>query len=351
MSKKIFISDCEGPLTLNDNAFEICSEFIQDGNKFFKILSNYDDYLVDIVKKEDYNAGNTLKFIIPFLKAENITNQDLINFSKNNIFIVNDAKKTLSYIKNTMDSFIVSTSYTQYIQAVCDYFNFSFENTFYTFIDIDGFKLNDYEIKKLKKIKDIIITLDLDKKEDIKCLDKIFFEIFPKMSFYEYYSKIETTGGSGKEKAIYKILSRYDDNTEVFYIGDSITDVEPLKFVKNNNGISVSFNGNIYSLNAAEIAIISSSTLPTAILSNIFYNYDKNEVINFINDYNKSSSIKNLANKYNLNSKISKDFIELLNSGKKPIIDIINEDNKEKLLNNSSKMRDGIRGKDIGNLG
>ena len=56
MFEKSFITDCEGPLTLNDNAFELCEHFIDDGDKLFKILSLYDDYLVDIVKKEGYKA-------------------------------------------------------------------------------------------------------------------------------------------------------------------------------------------------------------------------------------------------------------------------------------------------------
>ena len=38
MFEKSFITDCEGPLTLNDNAFELCEHFIDDGDKLFKIL-------------------------------------------------------------------------------------------------------------------------------------------------------------------------------------------------------------------------------------------------------------------------------------------------------------------------
>ena len=59
MFEKSFITDCEGPLTLNDNAFELCAHFIEDGDELFKILSLYDDYLVDEVKKDNYKAGNT----------------------------------------------------------------------------------------------------------------------------------------------------------------------------------------------------------------------------------------------------------------------------------------------------
>ena len=38
MFEKSFITDCEGPLTLNDNAFELCAHFIEDGMNYLKFL-------------------------------------------------------------------------------------------------------------------------------------------------------------------------------------------------------------------------------------------------------------------------------------------------------------------------
>ncbi|HSO26164.1 MAG TPA: energy-converting hydrogenase A, subunit R, partial [Methanobacteriaceae archaeon] len=69
MPKKIFITDCEGPLSINDNAFELAGHFIPQGENFFSKVSKYDDILVDEVKRPGYNAGDTLKLIIPFLIA------------------------------------------------------------------------------------------------------------------------------------------------------------------------------------------------------------------------------------------------------------------------------------------
>ncbi len=61
---------CEGPLALNDNAFELCREFIKPhGDRFFSQVSRYGDYLADMAKKPEYQAGDTLKLILPFLKA------------------------------------------------------------------------------------------------------------------------------------------------------------------------------------------------------------------------------------------------------------------------------------------
>ena len=43
MFEKSFITDCEGPLTLNDNAYELAVHFIENGGELFKVLSLYDD--------------------------------------------------------------------------------------------------------------------------------------------------------------------------------------------------------------------------------------------------------------------------------------------------------------------
>ena len=82
MFEKSFITDCEGPLTLNDNAFEISAKFIEDGGELFKILRLYDEYLVYIVKKENYKAGNTLKLIISTAKIRIYTMQGHFYTSK-----------------------------------------------------------------------------------------------------------------------------------------------------------------------------------------------------------------------------------------------------------------------------
>ena len=33
--KRVFVSDCEGPLTKNDNAYELTAQFVPDGDKIF----------------------------------------------------------------------------------------------------------------------------------------------------------------------------------------------------------------------------------------------------------------------------------------------------------------------------
>ena len=38
MVKHVFISDCEGPISKNDNAFELTAHFIPEGEKLFSLI-------------------------------------------------------------------------------------------------------------------------------------------------------------------------------------------------------------------------------------------------------------------------------------------------------------------------
>lgn len=347
MFEKSFITDCEGPLTLNDNAFELADNFIENGGDLFKILSLYDDYLVDVVKKPDYKAGNTLKLILPFFVVENLKNEDLIDFSRNNIYSVNDSKFLLEYLKETMNTYIVSTSYGQYIEAVSNYMEVPFENTFYTNVNVDELELTGDEIEKINEYKNSI----LENPDDYDLFDEIFFSEISEMGIYDKIREIEVVGGQGKKLAIDEIIERDAINTnEILYIGDSITDVEPLDFARKNNGISISFNGNEYPLKVAEIAIVSPSAIATAVIADIYARYDKNKVLEFIDDYNSTENMEKLFDDCDIDDEIKKRFFSIFTNNY-PLIQIITDENYENILKESKKMRNDIRGQDIGGLG
>ena len=172
------------------------------------------------------------------------------------------------------------------------------------------------------------------------------------MSFYDSIKDIEVIGGEGKKIAIEKIIANNNINkNQILYIGDSITDVEPLEFVKNNNGISISFNGNKYSIKAAEIAIVSKSAIASLLIADLYNQNNKQVVLDFIKDYNSSDNIKELLDNYKITDYTKDNFLNTFNKDNYPLIKIIDEDNFDNIVNISSKMRNNIRGQNIGELG
>ncbi|MBC7110557.1 MAG: energy-converting hydrogenase A, subunit R, partial [Archaeoglobi archaeon] len=86
--KRVYITDCEGPLTKNDNAFEISTHFMPHGDRFFTLISRYDDILADILRRPGYKPGDTLKLILPFLKAHGVTDEMMKEFSRETLLLI-----------------------------------------------------------------------------------------------------------------------------------------------------------------------------------------------------------------------------------------------------------------------
>ena len=379
MVKKVFITDCEGPLTLNDNAYELADEFIEDGGKLFKIISRFDDYLVDDVKLENYHAGDTLKLIVPFYKLAGLTNEKMIKFSRENIYLVDGSDDTLRFANELIDSFIVSTSYGQYIEALCNYIDFPFQNTYHTQLDVDGAtNFNSFdaksdnvstatnnsqtivgtkspkfieELKKVDEFRKIILEHGEENEDDFNVLYDIFFNEFPKLEINKYIESVKTVGGKGKQIAVEDIVEKLDlGQGSIIYMGDSITDVEPLQYARDNGGLSVSFNGNEYPLNVAEIAVISDHTIVSSILIDLHSRFDKEYVLDFIREYSQKGPNAAFED-FEVDYSLVEEFEKVFYNKEAPIIEIITDDNRDYLLKLSKEMRNSIRGKDIGGLG
>ena len=379
MVKKVFITDCEGPLTLNDNAYELADEFIEDGGKLFKIISRFDDYLVEDVKLENYHAGDTLKLIVPFYKLAGLTNEKMIKFSRENIYLVDGSDDTLRFANELIDSFIVSTSYGQYIEALCNYIDFPFQNTYHTQLDIGwatnfnsfdaksdnvstatnnsqtivGTKSPKFieELKKVDEFRKIILEHGDENEDDFNVLYDIFFNEFPKLEINKYIESVKTVGGKGKQIAVEDIVERFGlESGSIIYMGDSITDVEPLQYARDNGGLSVSFNGNEYPLNVAEIAVISDHTIVSSILIDLHSRFDKEYVLDFIREYSQKGPNAAFED-FEVDYSLVEEFEKVFYNKEAPIIEIITDDNRDYLLKLSKEMRNSIRGKDIGGLG
>ena len=85
---RIYVTDCEGPLTRNDNAQEIAERFVPDGAEFFARLSSTTTSWSTSPRKPGYNAGDTLRLIPPFFKAYYVTDEDVELFSAEQVLLV-----------------------------------------------------------------------------------------------------------------------------------------------------------------------------------------------------------------------------------------------------------------------
>lgn len=359
--KRIFITDCEGPISKNDNAFELACCFIPEGEKFFTQISRYDDVLADIVKRDGYKAGDTLKLIVPFLKAYEVTNKNMMEFSAQNILLMPGAKDTLQYLRGKMPSFIVSTSYEHYIRALCRALDFLYENTYCTALNIDDYYLDREEKKRLKQFRQEICAMPLIEipegatslryfserdQQTMKRLDQIFWRDIMQMESSAILKEISPVGGVEKGKAVRNIVNEAgSDLGSVMYIGDSITDVECFRLIRENDGFTVSFNGNAYAVREAEVAVLSTNAIVVAVIADVFNKLGKASVYNLIGSWGYMG-LKRCHVHPSLQEKLHSLFPETL-----PKVSKITASNTKELAAESSAFRKHVRGEKVGRLG
>ena len=341
MNRRFFVSDCEGPLTINDNAFELSGKYIEDGETFFEIISKYDDVLADEIKRPGYNAGGTLKLILPFLKAYGATSKAITEFSEDTVLLVPGARDTLQFVYCTMPSFIVSTSYQQYIKALCNLTGFPYENTYSTSLNMDKYPLTPKEKVKLRELREHIIN-----DSSFENLEKIFWETIPQMAINQIVEDVDPVGGEGKKKAVEDIINKFQFKpSDLMYVGDSITDVQPLRYALEEGGLSISFNGNEYAIDETEIAVMADNTLPISFLADLFNKAGKEEVIEFIESFKEDA--KKALYDYPIDPQLTLKYPSMSNIK----MDIVDEQNQEKIKDESLKQRKNVRGESVGGLG
>jgi len=360
--KYLVVSDCEGPISKNDNAYELAAHFIPNGAALFSNLSCYDDVLSDNLHKPNYSAGSTLRLILPFFKAYNLTDKQLEEFCTQNIILLPHITDTLSFINDLAEVFIVSTSYEHYIKALCKTISFPYKNTYCTKIALDKYSISPQEQTRLKELAQEIaqmpkITIPPHAKSlkefsatdqtTIRRLDEIFEVELPKTNAGKLLTDVVTVGGPQKAEAICDAVKRSGAQlSNVMYIGDSITDVDAFRLVSQSGGLAISFNGNFYAVANAQVAVLSESTLVTAALAQLFCQANKKSLLNkYIGFWCKTLLDKNSPLVDMLKHPIT------VYPNKLPEVQIITPKTIEKIAQKSCAFREKIRGEKIGRLG
>jgi energy-converting hydrogenase A subunit R len=357
----IFASDCEGPISKNDNAFELAEHFISEGGIFFALISKYDDVLADVIEKPGYKPGDTLKLILPFLKAYGATDEGIREYCLKNILLVPGADDTLRFVKEAMPSYIISTSYEQYLSSLCDLIGFPYANVYCTRLNLNKYEVSEEEINQIKVFKEEITAMPMIEispdaasvdnfssrdQKTVKRLDEIFWREIPKMKSGRMLEEVNPIGGYEKANALKDIVSKLNCRLDnVMYVGDSITDVSPYQLVRESGGLTVSFNGNEYAVREAEVAVISGNTIPVTILADCFNRFGKHPTIKLVEEWSRSA----LGN-YCANTELHRRIFELYPENL-PQVEVIKDSNRERLVKESSAFRKTVRGEAIGKLG
>ncbi len=252
--------DLEGPLAPQDNAYELMKLFPR-GGKIFEVISRYDD-LLTLEGRPDYEPGDTLALITPFLAYHGIEEEQIATMGQQ-AGLTPGATELISKLKSQgWDIFCISTSYKQYAFPITQRLGIPSENVACTSFPLTQIRqlLSPDEFALLEQTEHEIMNLNpvADDTRIREFLDHFYGQKLPQTSSGRIIGQVKPVGGRRKVEALEnfstkmgKPLSRWT------VVGDSITDFKMLQAVNKAGGLAVAFNANEYALKYATMGLAS----------------------------------------------------------------------------------------------
>ncbi len=291
------ITSCEGPLALNDNPFELCRDFIKlHGGRFFTQVSRYGDYLARFSPRPEYQPGDILKLILPFLKAHGLTNKAFRDFFSQNLRLLTAAEEAFKFLHRFgFPIFAVGSGYRQFAEAVGTRLGCAADHIIAAEVDLDRFAMPAAEAEELRRLaQEIVAVPDLElppgvaepadlpepAREAIASMDRIFWERLPEMASGAILREVKLAGGAGKAQAVSGSLEKSGLKlADTIYVGDRAADVPAFEAVRAGSGLALSFNGDRDAVAAAEVVVVSDCAWPLGMLAAIFRLWGKDGIL------------------------------------------------------------------------
>ena len=255
--------DLEGPLSPQDNAYELMKLF-PNGDKIFEVISRYDD-LLTLEEKEDYEPGDTLALIVPFLILHNISENDITTLAAK-ASLIGGAAKLISWLQyNGWKVFCITTTYEQYAIHITHKLGIYAHNVACTPFPLNKLRqtLCQEDFKLLQQAEEDMLTMRpvADDVRIKQSLDNFFWEKMPATDLGMAIKQVKPVGGQRKVAALSKFAEAYDQPLSNWVVvGDSITDFRMLQAVEEAGGLAIAFNANEYALPYATMGLASTFT-------------------------------------------------------------------------------------------
>lgn len=303
---KITCFDLEGPLSAEDFAFRLFSDYIEAGDQIFAVLSRYDDILTGQCRV-GYEPGDTLALILPFLIAHGVSLEDIRRHAKTRASILTGAVETIrESLRSGREIRVITTSYTPFAHEIGRLLGLD-----PTWIYSTGLPASLWTSVSKSGAQDKILKAELDIRERfgsaklgdstldaeiVEILDEFFLQHLPSWGVPYPGEIIRPIGGRRKSLCLEKIARDLGVSlSRIAYVGDSITDSAALKLLDAIGGLGIAFNGNEYAISVATVGVASPSLMEVLPLLSAWERGGREEVRAFVHNWHSTDSQCNLS--------------------------------------------------------
>lgn len=347
---KLLICSTRGFLVQNDVTRDICERFIDKGDRFYDLISRFDDIVSYVLNREQDRPGNTSRIIAPYLRAYGATDYSMYSFCKQDIRLMPEAQRVIRYFQELLPSFIITMSFKHEIMALTEALGIPPEMINCSQLTLDDADFTRQESRSLKECSNKLSALPLSKHSykvgDPMAADKKDIDLINTVDEMLHNAKM----GSGTE-SILKNMSVIGANEKTYwvldmrnrthidlcglaYIGGDNTDFQAMDIIRDGHGLSMSFNGSEIATHGANIAVISRDCTAAAVLVQEFYNEGIEAVYDLVANWDRESLRKRDCPDRNL-----MDYMLKINPKKLPEVYAVDRKNVEEIATKSDAYR------------
>ncbi len=300
---RIFITNLSGFVLKNNTLRDVCARFIRNGAHFYDVVRRYDELTAYVLGREDATAGNTVKWVVPFLKANGATDHLVRTCYDETMQMMPGSEDALRYISRTLPTSISSSIYGHGWMCVDERVNAPLCDVFCSDMDLDHMQFGRTEARKVREMCSEITALRVPKvkyelnvpmevhEDDVKIIrtmDDILQDRIPETQAMGLLESVNPV--TSHRKAYHLLDIRKESGIDLdctMYVGGEDTDYQCLDLVKDGGGVAVSFNGSEFAVRGSNIAVMSKDSTVCAVLNALFYDRGIEALLDLIANWNR----------------------------------------------------------------
>ncbi|MDR1404712.1 MAG: hypothetical protein LBJ20_04005 [Candidatus Methanoplasma sp.] len=352
---KQLVCSMTGFLLMNNSSRDLCRRFVGKGDKFYDMVSRYDDVVAYILNRSEGRSGNTARFIAPFLKAFGVTDYKAMEHCRQSLKLMPDVKRVMGHLMETLPTFFTTSSYEHNVMNVCAELKLPGELIDCTSVSFDDYDMSRQEARIVRDMASRVTNLSMPRREYelnvpvriqqdemdmVRTFDDIFGSKMNELGISDMMRQMKSVGANEKTYFLIDLRRKTQiDFDGTAFIGGDITDIHALDAVRDRGGLAMSFNGCDFAVRKSNVAIMSRDCTAAAILIQEFYNEGIEAVFDLVENWNRETLMKkDFPDPYLMSAMLES------NPRKLPEVYIVGRDNVDDIAKKSDRYRKVLLG-------
>lgn len=266
---------------------DVCSRFIRDGTHFYDLIERYDALTAYVLSREEASAGNTVKWVVPFLRANGASDYLVGQAYRETLELMPGAAEAFRYISSMLPTFVTTSMYRHGWMAVSEMLGNPICDVYCSDMELDQMNYGRTEARKIRdmcsritklRIPRTVYELNVPMEVDpadvdiLRTVDEVLQKDLAELPAMGLMESVSAVTSHKKAYQLLDIRKRTGiDLDSTMYIGGEDTDFQCLDLVRDASGVAVSFNGTDFAVRGCNIAVMSKDATVGAVLAALFY--------------------------------------------------------------------------------